>query len=138
MGFVEYLEEAASKGELVNLVFEERLLNLVSILQKIAGPFAAADIPYEVVDGLAVLIHVEQADPTHSVLTRDVDIMISRSDLDRAVVYRRISGLSIPACCRRGYALVWRQSRQRDSSFVQRREGQGCASYSSSARSARA
>jgi hypothetical protein len=32
---------------------------------------------------LAVLIHVEQADPTHSVLTRDVDLMIRRCDLEK-------------------------------------------------------
>lgn len=85
MGFVEFVEEAASKGEVLNLVFEERLFNLVGILQRIAEPFAAAAIPYEVVGGLAVLIYVEEADPAHSVLTRDVDILISRSDLDRVV-----------------------------------------------------
>ena len=92
MGFVEFLKETASKGEVVNLVFEERLFNLVGILQKIAGPFVAAGIPYEVVGGLAVLIHVEEADPAHSVLTRDVDILINRSDLDRAVAAAESQG----------------------------------------------
>jgi hypothetical protein len=92
MGFVEFLEETASKGEVVNLVFEERLFNLVGVLQKIAGPFGEANIPYEVVGGLAVLIHVEEADPTHSVLTRDVDILISRSDLERAVAVAESEG----------------------------------------------
>ncbi|HXJ91531.1 MAG TPA: hypothetical protein VMT20_01455 [Terriglobia bacterium] len=92
MGFVEFPEEAAHKGEVVNLVFEERLFNLVGILQKIAEPFAAAGIPYEVVGGLAVLIHVEEADPAHSVLTRDVDILISRSDFDRAVAAAESQG----------------------------------------------
>ncbi|HEY6291317.1 MAG TPA: hypothetical protein VI455_07100 [Terriglobia bacterium] len=92
MQFLQYLEEAASKGEAVNLVFEERLFNLVGILQKIAGPFAAAGIPYEVVGGLAVLIHVEEAGPAHSVLTRDVDILISRSDLERVVAIAESHG----------------------------------------------
>lgn len=92
MGFVEFLETAAHKGEVVNLVFEERLFNLVGILQKIAGPFGEANISYEVVGGLAVLIHVEEADPTHSVLTRDVDILISRSDLERAVAAAKSGG----------------------------------------------
>lgn len=92
MEFLQYLEETASKGEVANLVFEERLFNLVDILQKIAGPFEAAGIPYEVVGGLAVLIHVEEADSTHSVLTRDVDVLISRSDLDRAVVTAESQG----------------------------------------------
>jgi hypothetical protein len=92
MGFVEYLEEMASKGEVVNLVFEERLFNLVGILQKIAGPLAAASIPYEVIGGLAVLIHVEETDPTHSVLTRDVDILIGRADLSRVIAVAESRG----------------------------------------------
>lgn len=102
MEFTAFLEEVALKGEVVNLLFEERLFNLVGILQKIAGPLAAANIPYEVIGGLAVLIHVEEADPVHSVLTRDVDILISRPDLDRVIAvaesrgfrFRHVAGLN--------------------------------------------
>jgi hypothetical protein len=92
MGFVDFVEEAAARGEVLNLVFEERLFKLVGILQRVAGPFAAANIPYEIVGGLAVLIHVEEADPTHSVLTRDVDILLDRSDLQRAVAASETQG----------------------------------------------
>lgn len=92
MRFEEFLEEVAEKGEAVNLVFEERLFKLVGILQKIAHPLAAANVPYEVIGGLAVLIHVERADPAHSVLTRDVDIMIRRSDLDRVIAVAEEQG----------------------------------------------
>src|SRR5579859_4914481 len=103
MEFTEFLEEVALKGEVVNLLFEERLFSLVGILQKIAGPLAAANIPYEVIGGLAVLIHVEEADPVHSVLTRDVDILISRPDLDRVIAvaesrgfrFRHVAGLDM-------------------------------------------
>jgi hypothetical protein len=103
MHFEQFLEQAAEKGEVVNLVFEERLFNLVGILQRITGPLAAANLPYEVVGGLAVLIHVEEADPTHSVLTRDVDIMIRRPDLDRVISvaekqgfkFRHVAGLDM-------------------------------------------
>jgi hypothetical protein len=90
--FIEFLEEAVAKGEAVNLVFEERLFNLVGILQKIADSLTAAGIPYELVGGLAVLIHVEEADPTHSVLTRDVDILVNRSDLERVVAVAESQG----------------------------------------------
>lgn len=83
--FSEFLEEVAARKEAVNVVFEERLFGLAGILQKIAEPLAAAGIPYEVVGGLAVLIHVEEADPAHSMLTRDIDILIRRADLDRVV-----------------------------------------------------
>lgn len=92
MEFVEFLEEVAAKGEAVNLVFEECLFNLLGNLGKIADPLAAANVPYEVVGGLAVLIYVEEADPAHSVLTRDVDILISRSDLDRTVAVAESQG----------------------------------------------
>ncbi len=85
MRFGEFLAEMASRREAVNLVFEERLFNLVGILEKITGPLAAAHIPYEVVGGLAVLVHVEATDPAHSILTRDVDLMIQRSDLERVI-----------------------------------------------------
>jgi len=85
MSFEQYLEEVAAKGEVVNIVFEERLFNLVGILQKITDPLTAANIPYEVIGGLAVLIYVEESDPTHSVLTRDVDILIRRSDLEAVI-----------------------------------------------------
>ncbi len=92
MRFVDFLEQAAAKGEVVNLVFEERLFKLVGILEKIAGPLAEAQIPYEVVGGLAVFIHVEAADPAHSVLTRDVDILIQRSDLERVIAVATANG----------------------------------------------
>ncbi len=92
MGFFEFVQEVASRKEAVNLVFEERLFGLVSILEKIAGPLAAASIPYEVVGGLAVLIHIEEADPAHSMLTRDIDILIHRADLERVVAVAESHG----------------------------------------------
>ncbi len=103
MHFREFLEERAAKGEAVNLVFEERLFKLVGILGKIADPLSAANIPYEVVGGLAVLIYVEESDPTHSVLTRDVDILIRRSDLESVIAavepqgfrFRHVAGVDM-------------------------------------------
>jgi len=92
MQFHQFLEETAARGEVVNLVFEERLFNLAGILQKIADPLTAAGIPYEVVGGLAVLIHVEEADPTHSVLTRDADILVDRSNLERLIAVAESHG----------------------------------------------
>jgi hypothetical protein len=81
--FEQFLQNAAAKGEAVNLMFEERLFGLVGVLHKITDPLMAEGVPHELVGGLAVLVHVEAADPTHSVLTRDIDLMIRRSDLER-------------------------------------------------------
>jgi len=80
--FTEFLNEAAQRGEAVNTLFEERLFDLVGVLSLIADALASEGIPYEVIGGLAVLIHVEEVSPEHSSLTRDVDVMVRRSDLD--------------------------------------------------------
>lgn len=57
--FQQFLADAAKRGEAVNTLFEERLFDLVGVLHKIADPLSANEIPYEVIGGLAVLIHVE-------------------------------------------------------------------------------
>ncbi len=42
-------------------------------------------MPHELVGRLAVFLHVENADSTHSSLTRDIDLMIRREDMGRVV-----------------------------------------------------
>jgi len=83
--FEEFLHSAAENGEVVNLVFEQRLFDLVGVMHKITRPLAACSIPHELVGGLAVLVHVEERDPAHSMLTRDVDLMIRRVDLPEVI-----------------------------------------------------
>ena len=81
--FEQFLTDAANSGEAVNIMFEQRLFDLVGVLHRIADALTAEQIPYEVIGGLAVLIHVEEVSPELSSLTRDVDLMIHRQDLDR-------------------------------------------------------
>jgi hypothetical protein len=81
--FDQFLAGAAAKGEAVNTMFEERLFGLVGVLHKITGALTAGNIAHEVVGGLAVLIHVEEANPELTSLTRDVDLMVQRPDLER-------------------------------------------------------
>src|SRR5271156_505147 len=83
LSFEQFLADAAGRGEAVNTVFEERLFGLVGILHKITDTLTAEHIPHEVIGGLAVLIHVEEANPEQTALTRDVDLMVLRSDLQR-------------------------------------------------------
>lgn len=85
MNFQQFLEETAAKGEVINLIFEERLFNLFGVLQRFAEPLDVAGIPDEVIGGLAVLIHVEEANSSQSVLTRDVDMLIRRGDLEPVI-----------------------------------------------------
>jgi hypothetical protein len=81
--FEQFIRDTAQKGEVVNLMFEERLFDLVGVLHKITDALTAENIPHELIGGLAVLIHVEEADPAQTALTRDVDLMVHRSDLER-------------------------------------------------------
>jgi len=81
--FEQFLRTTAAKGEAINTLFEERLFDLVGVLHKIAGVLLEEAIPYELIGGLAVLVHVEEANPEHTTLTRDVDLMIRREDLER-------------------------------------------------------
>jgi hypothetical protein len=83
LAFAQFLADAAAKGEAVNTVFEARLFDVVDILHKITDALASEDIPHELIGGLAVLIHVEETNPEHSTLTRDVDLMVRRADLER-------------------------------------------------------
>lgn len=101
--FAEFLRNAASKREFVNVLFEERVFELIGTLQKLSLPLEQAGVPHELVGGLAVFLHVENADSTHSSLTRDIDIMIRRDDLPRVVSiaeqlgfrYRHSAGLDM-------------------------------------------
>ncbi|MGH9468976.1 MAG: hypothetical protein ACRD1N_01375 [Terriglobia bacterium] len=81
--FRDYLSAVVSRGEAVNTLFEERLFQLASVVHRITEPLASEGVPHELVGGMAVLVHVEAADPPQTTLTRDVDLMIRRSDLER-------------------------------------------------------
>jgi hypothetical protein len=64
-------------------MFEERLFGLVEILHKVADMFTAEAIPYEIIGGMAVAAQIERVDRDQVMLTRDVDLMVERSDLER-------------------------------------------------------
>ena len=101
--FGELLAETAKAGTGINTMFEERLFGIIGNLERISFVFAAACIPYEVIGGVAVLIHVEEANPEYTALTRDIDLMVNRCDLplikDRAAEFgfrfRHAAGLDM-------------------------------------------
>ena len=78
----QFLRETATKGEAINLMFEERLYGLVEIVHKVADMFTAEGVPYEIIGGMAVAAHIDRVDRDQVMLTRDVDIMIDRSDFE--------------------------------------------------------
>jgi hypothetical protein len=62
--FDRFLRATAEKGEAVNTLFEERLFGLVGVLHRIAEARREEHVRYELIGGLAVLIHVEEASPS--------------------------------------------------------------------------
>jgi len=81
--FEQFLQNTVGKGGSINTLFEERLFALVGTLEKIARPLAAEEIPYELVGGGAVMMQVNRIEPSAVRNTKDIDIMVHRSDLDR-------------------------------------------------------
>jgi hypothetical protein len=81
--FEQFLNDAARKGEAVNLMFEERLFGLVEILHHVTDMFTTEHIAYELIGGMAVAAQMERVDRDAVMLTKDVDVMIHRSDLQR-------------------------------------------------------
>ena len=61
-------------------------------LERTVATLASADIPFAVIGGLAVRAWVAQADEAAVRTTRDVDIMINRLDLPRAIVAMENAG----------------------------------------------
>ncbi|MGO8672248.1 MAG: hypothetical protein ACLQVD_12885 [Capsulimonadaceae bacterium] len=58
------------------------MFDLAGVLRRITDTLSSESIACELDGGLAVLVHVEAADPEHSTLTRDVDLMVYRTDLE--------------------------------------------------------
>jgi hypothetical protein len=79
----QFLRDTATRGGAINLMFEERLFGLVEILHQVADMFTAEGIPYEIIGGMAVAAQLERVDRDRVMLTRDVDLMIDRTDFER-------------------------------------------------------
>ena len=68
----------------------EQLLDRIKRLHEI---LSTARVPYRIVGGMAVFIHVSERDPLNARLTRDVDAAIARVDLPRVIEAARQAGL---------------------------------------------
>ena len=77
----------------VNTFFEKRVEQLFDLAQRVEAAFAAAGLEYRVVGGLATYLYVEQAQPDAGRLTRDIDIAVKRSDLEKIAVSAQAFGL---------------------------------------------
>ena len=81
--FEKFVADAAKRGNGVKTLFEKQRFGLVDVLPKITDTLNTQHIPHELIGGLAVRIYVEEANSEHTSLTRDVDVIVNRSDLER-------------------------------------------------------
>jgi hypothetical protein len=83
--------------------FESALEQILDITKRFAAALNAAGIPYRVVGGFAVFQQVDQRDPLAARLTRDVDVAVSRSQIEAiqsavtpyGFVFRRAAGVDM-------------------------------------------
>ena len=67
----------------VNTFFEKRVNQLFDLAKRIEQAFSSAGIEYRVVGGLAAYLYVEEVEPDAGRLTKDIDIIVRREDLER-------------------------------------------------------
>jgi hypothetical protein len=76
-----------------NVFFETRVEQLFDLARLVETIFAAAGVEYRVIGGLAAYLYVEDVDPDAGRLTRDVDIVIRRQDLEKIAEAAKNFGL---------------------------------------------
>ena len=88
---------------LVNSFFEKRVEQLFELADRIENAFAAAGLDYAVIGGLAAYVYVEDREPDAGRLTKDIDILVRREDLDAiakavepfGLQYRHVAGVDM-------------------------------------------
>src|ERR1035438_8738251 len=60
------------------------MYSLVNDIERIVSALRDASVPFEVVGGVAVNAHILALHRSRSFVTRDIDLLLHRSDLDRA------------------------------------------------------
>jgi hypothetical protein len=86
-----------------NVVFDEMEARLLNLLDRAEAVLRDAGVAHRIVGGVAVYLHVSNAEEEAGRLTRDVDVAIRREDLDRiseaatrhGFVLRHVAGLDM-------------------------------------------
>jgi hypothetical protein len=80
--FEEFLGESAEHGG-VNVIFEAGMYSLSNDLEQIVTALQDAGVEFEIVGGVAVNAHIIALHRSRSFVTRDIDLLVHRSDLSR-------------------------------------------------------
>ena len=87
----------------VNTFFEKRVEQLFDLARRVEDAFAASGLEYRIVGGLATYLYVEESEPDAGRLTKDIDIVVRRQDLERiaqavepfGLEYRHVAGVDM-------------------------------------------
>jgi hypothetical protein len=87
----------------VNTFFEVRLEQLIRLAETVEEIFSAAELEYRLVGGVATYFYVEEASPDAGRLTKDVDVVVRREDLEKisqaaesfGFGYRQVAGVDM-------------------------------------------
>ena len=69
--------------DLVNAFFEVRLEQLFDLAGLAEQLFSSGGLEYRIVGGLATYLYVEEREPDAGRLTKDIDIVVRRADLEK-------------------------------------------------------
>lgn len=83
--------------------YDRHVEQLFEVISRVARALSEAGIGYRVVGGLAIFFHVHERDPLAARSTRDVDIAVDRTDLNRmfpalqpfGFEYRHVAGIDM-------------------------------------------
>src|SRR5487761_1293393 len=90
--FNEFLENACKQGH-VNLLFESAMYNLLDELEQIVKILNQANVPFQVIGGMAVNAHlVSCRQASRAFVTRDIDLLVQRNDLPTIVEAAEAAG----------------------------------------------
>ena len=81
--FEQFVSEANERGGATNLLFEAGMYSLSNDLERILNVLRDAGVRFEVVGGVAVNAHIFLQNRSRSFVTRDIDLLLHRSDLER-------------------------------------------------------
>ena len=90
--FADFVTDSAGTSGGFNIVFETGMFALVNDLERVVQMLHSAGVPFEVIGGVAVNTHIFQDHRDLGVVTRDIDLLVARRDLDRVIEVARTAG----------------------------------------------
>lgn len=91
MKTLEKFVEAAQFSS-ANFLFDRAMYSLTDDLTRITSVLTEARIDFQLVGGVAILAHILDRDRSRSFVTRDIDLLVRRDDLDRLVAAAEAAG----------------------------------------------